>query len=134
MILLNVTFLNKAEEEELVESNVIKYSYNMHPISKLTITDFMDRDQASMIDAICTILYSMLPMTLNYFVNHASTLINIFFTGSPSLKSGLKQNTTTFSEICMGTVIANFLIFYLIEYVGAGFAIVCSYFTSKEKE
>jgi|JI10StandDraft_1071094.scaffolds.fasta_scaffold1080603_2 hypothetical protein len=31
----------------------------------------------------------------------------------------------------MGTVVANLLVFYVIEYVGAGFAIVCSYFNYK---
>ncbi len=59
----------------------IKYSYSMHPITRLTIPDFMDSDQTSMIDATCTILYAMIPMILNYFLNYASGLINIYFIG-----------------------------------------------------
>ena len=34
--------------------------------------------------------------------------------------------------MCLGTIIANLLVFFVIEYIGAGFAIVCSYFGPKE--
>jgi hypothetical protein len=46
----------------------------------------------------------------------------------------MHNNKEVFSQICLGTVIANILVYYLIEYMGAGFAIVCSYFSEKEKE
>ena len=39
-----------------------------------------------------------------------------------------------FGWVCFGTVIGNLLVFYLVEYLGAGFAIVCSYFGKREKE
>lgn len=67
----------------MVDVLTIKYSGSMHPITKLTIPDFMDRDRSSMIDATCTILYAMIPMMLNYFLNYASSLINIYFIGTP---------------------------------------------------
>ena len=53
----------------------------MHPITQLTIPDFMDQDKASMIDTTCTILYAMLPMALNFFLNSASAFINLYMIG-----------------------------------------------------
>jgi len=41
----------------------------------------------------------------------------------------MHNNKEFFSQICLGTVIANILVYYLIEYMGAGFAIICSYFS-----
>ena len=47
--------------------------------------------------------------------------------------SGKYNDREYFSQICLGNVIANILVYYLIEYMGAGFAIVCSYFQEKEE-
>ena len=60
----------------------ISYSCHMHPITQLTIPDFMDQDKSSMIDTTCTILYAMLPMALNFFLNSASSFINIYMIGT----------------------------------------------------
>jgi hypothetical protein len=59
----------------------INYSVHMHPITQLTIPDFMEQDKSSMIDTTCTILYAMLPMALNFILNFASALINIYTFG-----------------------------------------------------
>jgi hypothetical protein len=53
----------------------------MHPITQLTKPDFMESEKSSMIDTTCSILYAMLPMILNYVLNYASALINIYFAG-----------------------------------------------------
>ena len=45
-----------------------------------------------------------------------------------SLCTALDFEDCYFTYISLGTVIANLLVFYVIEYIGAGFAIVCSYF------
>jgi len=73
--------------ETIPEENIITihYSCHMHPITQLTIPDFMDQDRSSMIDTTCSILYAMLPMVLNFFLNCASGLINIYFIGKSSL-------------------------------------------------
>lgn len=63
----------------------INYSCHMHPITQLTIPDFMDQDKSSMIDTTCTILYAMLPMALNFFLNSASSFINIYMIGTALL-------------------------------------------------
>jgi hypothetical protein len=42
----------------------------------------MDRDRESMVDAACTILYAVIPMFVNYFLNYASALIAIYFIGT----------------------------------------------------
>jgi hypothetical protein len=70
--------------ESIPEENTIAihYSCHMHPITNLTIPDFMDQDRSSMIDTTCSILYAMLPMFLNFFLNCASGLINIYFVGT----------------------------------------------------
>ena len=52
----------------------------------MSIPDFMDRDRTSMIDATCTILYAVMPMMLNYFLNNAPGLINIYFVGTFDLR------------------------------------------------
>lgn len=46
----------------------------------------------------------------------------------------MEGNEEIFCQVCLGTVIANILVYYLIEYMGAGFAIVCSYFSRNERE
>ncbi len=53
----------------------------MHPITKLTIPDFMDQDKGSMIDTTCIVLYAMAPMTINLVLNYASAFINLYFIG-----------------------------------------------------
>ena len=47
----------------------------------MSIPDFMDKDKSSMIDATCTIMYAVIPMMLNYLLNNAMNLMNIFFIG-----------------------------------------------------
>lgn len=38
-----------------------------------------------------------------------------------------------FAAVSLGTVISNVLIYYLIENVGIGLSIICSYFTEKDQ-
>ena len=47
---------------------------------------------------------------------------------------GIQFGVDNFGWICFGTVISNLLVFYLIEYLGAGFSITCSYFGNGEGE
>lgn len=69
--------------EELSEDIIaINYSCHMHPITQLTIPDFMDQDKSSVIDTTCTILYAMLPMALNFLLNMGSGLTNILIIGN----------------------------------------------------
>ena len=79
----------------------------MHPITKIKIPDFMDRDRTSMVDATCTIIYAAIPMALNYLLNYGSALISMYFIcthhtiqlltfparPSPTLLSGLSLPT-----------------------------------------
>lgn len=94
----------------------------MHPITKIKIPDFMDRDRTSMVDATCTIIYAAIPMALNYLLNYGSALISMYFIS-------IDFPSPTFAYIAFGTVLANLFVFHVIEYVAAGFAIICSYFT-----
>lgn len=55
----------------------ISYTCHMHPITQLTLPDFMDRDKSSLIDIACTVLYAMLPMILNFFLTFAASLTNV---------------------------------------------------------
>ena len=50
------------------------------------------------------------------------------------LHSALDFPSPTFAYIVFGTVLANLFVFHIIEYVAAGFSIICSYFSSQEKE
>lgn len=59
----------------------VHYSCHMHPITQLAIPDFMDQDRNSMVDTTCSILYGMLPMLLNFLLNSASGVVNIYFVG-----------------------------------------------------
>jgi hypothetical protein len=54
----------------------------MHPITRLKPPDFLDQDSNSVIDIICQILYTTMPMMLNFLLNSASTLVNIYFVGT----------------------------------------------------
>jgi hypothetical protein len=71
--------LLRYSEEEEANTGHIKYSSRMHPITKIKIPDFMDRDRTSMVDAACTIIYATIPMALNYLLNYGSALISIYF-------------------------------------------------------
>ena len=53
----------------------------------------MDKDKDSMTDIICGMTYSMLPMVLNFFLNHASSYTNIYIMGMPiSIKGCITIN------------------------------------------
>jgi len=71
--------IHEVDEEAIY---TINYSCHMHPISQLTIPDFMDKDKKSMIDTTCTIIYVMLPMTLSFFLNTAASFVSIYFIGT----------------------------------------------------
>ena len=49
-------------------------------------------------------------------------------------KIGISYDGDYFAYICLGSVISHLLVYYVIEYIGSGFEIVCSYFVKDEKE